>query len=61
MPHFYKNWANEDLRRFILNGIVWAAKREVPVEGVRTPSPELAKFAPESVEPQPRAPARAQD
>lgn len=50
MPHFYKNWANEDLRRFILNGIVWTAKRDVPKGGVRTPPPALAKFGPESVD-----------
>jgi type 1 glutamine amidotransferase len=61
MPHFYRNWANEDLRRFILNGIVWSAMREVPAEGVRTPAPDLAKFEPESVEPKPRTQARNQD
>jgi type 1 glutamine amidotransferase len=54
MPHFYKNWANEDLRKFILNGIVWTGKLEVPAGGVRTPTPDLAKFGPESVEPRPR-------
>jgi type 1 glutamine amidotransferase len=54
MPHFYRNWANEDLRRFIMNGIVWSAKLNVPRGGVRTPAPDLAKFAPESVEPKPR-------
>jgi uncharacterized RmlC-like cupin family protein/type 1 glutamine amidotransferase len=59
MPHFYKNWANEDLRRFILNGIVWTAKLNIPAEGVRSPAPDLAKFAPESVEPRPRPAARA--
>jgi type 1 glutamine amidotransferase len=58
MPHFYKNWANEDMRRFILNGIVWTARREVPAAGVRTPSPDLAAFQPESVEFKPRPPAR---
>jgi type 1 glutamine amidotransferase len=50
MPHFYRNWADEDLRRFILNGIVWTAKREVPEEGVQTEMPDLAKFAPASVD-----------
>lgn len=50
MPHFYKNWANEDLRRFILNGIVWSAKLDVPAEGVKTTLPELTEFAPASVE-----------
>lgn len=54
MPHFYKNWANEDLRRLILNGIVWTAKRGVPAAGVRTPPPDLAAFGPESIEPRPR-------
>jgi type 1 glutamine amidotransferase len=58
MPHFYKNWANEDLRRCILNGIVWTAHREVPAEGVKTTLPDLTTFAPASVEPQPRKPAK---
>ncbi len=58
MPHFYKSWANEDLRRFILNGIVWTAKMNVPREGVKTPAPDLTQFSPESVEPKPRVPAR---
>lgn len=58
MPHFYKSWANEDLRRFILNGIVWTAKMDVPRDGVKTPAPELAQFTPESVEPKPRPPAK---
>jgi type 1 glutamine amidotransferase len=56
MPHFYRNWRDEDLRRFILNGIVWTAKLEVPRDGVQTRSPDLAAFAPESVEPKPREP-----
>lgn len=54
MPHFYKNWANEDLRRFILNGIVWSGKGKVPAEGVQTPAPDLEKFGPASVEPKAR-------
>ncbi len=53
MPHFYKNWANEDLRRFLLNGIVWTSKTEVPDEGVKTSLPELMAFSPASVEVQP--------
>jgi type 1 glutamine amidotransferase len=58
MPHFYRNWAYEDMRRLILNGIVWTAKAQVPAGGVRTPAPDLANFAPESVEVKPRPPAR---
>jgi type 1 glutamine amidotransferase len=60
MPHFYKNWRNDDLRRFILNGIVWTAKRDVPAEGVWTTLPDLETFAPVSVEyvpPPPKAKA----
>ena len=55
MPHFFRNWQNEDLRRFILNGIVWTAKLEVPTAGVKTTLPELATFEPKSVDPLPRA------
>lgn len=50
MPHFYKNWANDDLRRFILNGIVWTAQREIPPGGVESPQPDLESFDPESIE-----------
>lgn len=53
MPHFYRNWALEDLRRYILNGIVWSAKLDVPADGVQTAAPDLASFAPLSMEPQP--------
>lgn len=58
MPHFYKNWREEDLRRFILNGIAWTAGLEVPAEGVQTTLPDLATFAPDSIEvkPAPRKP-----
>lgn len=63
MPHFYKNWSNEDLRRFILNGIVWTAKLEVPAEGVKTTLPKLDTFKPEAVEfaPAPKKPKEKTD
>ena len=61
MPHFYRNWANEDLRRLILNGIVWTAKRNVPAAGVKTPPPDLAAFTPGALEPRPRTPAPKKD
>jgi type 1 glutamine amidotransferase len=51
MPHFYKNWRNEDLRMLIINGIVWSAKLDVPAEGVRTKLPDLATFKPAAIEP----------
>ena len=54
MPHFYRSWNVDDLRTCIMNGIVWTARLDVPVEGVQTTLPDLESFAPESVEPQPR-------
>ncbi len=51
MPHYYENWSNDNLRRFILNGIVWTANLEVPGEGVRTELPDLATFDPAAVQP----------
>lgn len=59
MPHFYRNWALEDLRRFILNGIVWTAKLEVPAAGVLTATPDLAAFGPVSIDPLPPKPKQA--
>ena len=50
MPHFYKNWAMEDLRRFILNGIVWTAKIDVPELGVQTETSDLKALSPKAVE-----------
>ncbi len=61
MPHFYKNWAMEDLRRFILNGIVWTAKIDVPKEGVHTTLPDLKAFAPQAVEYVPPIPKAKKD
>lgn len=55
MPHFYRNWRVDDLRKLILNGIVWTAKRDVPAAGVLTTLPPLETFQPESVEPIARA------
>ncbi|MFM2097211.1 MAG: hypothetical protein RIS70_4335, partial [Planctomycetota bacterium] len=36
--HFYDNWRHDDFRKFILNGIAWAAQVDPPAEGV------LARF-----------------
>ncbi len=44
MPHFYKNWLNPDLRKLILNGIVWTARQEVPKNGVESEAPNLEQF-----------------
>lgn len=58
MPHFYKNWADEDLRRLILNGVVWTARLDVPAGGVQTKKPDLDAFGAESIEPKPREKAK---
>ncbi len=52
MPHFYKNWGNDDLRTFVLNGIVWTAGGKIPRAGVISETPDLKSFGPKSVEPE---------
>jgi len=37
--HVHNNWANDDLRKFMLNAIAWTAKVKVPECGVSTPTP----------------------
>lgn len=56
MPHFFRNWQVDDLRRLILNGIVWTAKLEVPAEGVHSVLPDLATFQQEAPKPKPAPP-----
>jgi len=41
--HFYANWWNADFRKLILNAIVWTAKLDVPLNGVRSQSFERFK------------------
>jgi type 1 glutamine amidotransferase len=53
MPHYLRNWKLEDLRRMILNSIVWTARLDVPAQGVQTTLPDLATFEPAGVEPLP--------
>lgn len=56
MPHFYRNWQDENLRKCILNGIVWSAGVQVPKDGVKVKLDDLAQFKPDSVEPKAREP-----
>ncbi|MGN6492271.1 MAG: ThuA domain-containing protein [Agriterribacter sp.] len=37
MGHHFANWKNDDFRKLVLNGIVWAAGVDVPVNGVNAP------------------------
>jgi hypothetical protein len=32
--HYHKNWANPNMRKLVLNAILWTAKIEVPKDGV---------------------------
>ena len=32
--HFHKTWGNENVRKLVLNAILWTAKIEVPADGV---------------------------
>jgi len=32
--HFHRNWGNDNVRRLVLNAILWTAKVEVPAKGV---------------------------
>lgn len=34
--HFHDNWADDQLRKVVLNALVWVAKAEVPANGVQS-------------------------
>jgi type 1 glutamine amidotransferase len=34
--HFHKNWGNDNVRKIVLNALVWIAKAEVPANGVES-------------------------
>ena len=47
--HFFDNFRDDSFRRLVLNAVVWIAKAEVPLGGVRSTAPtdaELEKLAP---------------
>ena len=39
--HFHKGWAQDDCRKAVLNAICWAAKVEIPENGVESQVPDL--------------------
>ncbi|HKI31255.1 MAG TPA: ThuA domain-containing protein [Gemmataceae bacterium] len=41
--HFHSNWENENVRRMVLNALVWTAHGEVPEGGVKSSLPETEK------------------
>ena len=34
--HYHKNWGDANVRKLVLNGIIWTAKATVPANGVPT-------------------------
>jgi type 1 glutamine amidotransferase len=46
--HFHKNWESENVRRMLLNALLWTAKAEVPAGGVKSALPPdwKAQFTP---------------
>ena len=62
--HFHKNWGNENMRKLVLNAILWVAKVDVPANGVESAVTEAdlqqnldPKAARPQPAPQPAAPA----
>jgi type 1 glutamine amidotransferase len=51
MPHFYRNWTQPDLRKMLLNAILWSSKIEIPKQGIDITLDNLAQFSPDSIEP----------
>jgi type 1 glutamine amidotransferase len=34
--HYHDNWGNDDVRKLVLNAIVWTAKADVPAQGIKS-------------------------
>lgn len=46
---WHENLKLEDYRRFLLNGIAWAAQLEIPAEGIDSPVPDVSGMTPARV------------
>jgi hypothetical protein len=56
---FRDNLVRDDYRKFLLNGIAWAARLEVPKKGVESPVPDVSDVSPARPRPvQPAQPAQ---
>jgi type 1 glutamine amidotransferase len=42
--HMHKNWQNDNFRKIVLNAIAWAAKVEVPQNGIPSATPTEAEL-----------------
>ncbi len=45
---FRDNLAQDNYRKFLLNGIAWAARIEIPKEGIESPTPDVSNVSPRS-------------
>lgn len=52
--HFHWNWQDGNFRKTVLNAIVWAARGEIPAEGVTVPDPSEADLKANQDEPEPK-------
>jgi hypothetical protein len=43
---FRDNLARDDYRKFLLNGIAWAARMEIPKKGIDSPLPDVSDVSP---------------
>ena len=42
--HFHWSWANDQVRKMVLNGILWSAGGEVPEQGVASATPDARRM-----------------
>lgn len=42
--HYHENWANDNFRKLVLNGIAWVAKVKIPHNGLISPTPTDAEL-----------------
>jgi type 1 glutamine amidotransferase len=48
---FRDNLAQDNYRKFLLNGIAWAAQIEIPKQGVESPTPDVSDVSPPRARP----------
>jgi len=59
--HFHNNWANDNVRKVVLNAIIWTANGEVPENGIESKTPTEAELDANQdyPKPDPNAPAKS--
>ncbi len=51
--HWHWNWASDNFRKAVLNGIAWIAKIDVPEDGIASKRPTMAELEANQDEPKP--------